>query len=203
MRRAEALVVLGLSGNPSSTDISNAYRLRSRMMHPDRFAGRPESEIRIATADFQRITLAKEVLERDAPQEAADGESIEVVLTMTAEAAVRGGMFTIDRRGLSPQKIRVPPGVTEGALLRVPGRGRPGARGGRNGDLVVRVTFIGADPEAERRRRGTSLAQFTNSLGSPYARRALGFDLSERQVSTILSDERILQSTYEQWVVRG
>jgi hypothetical protein len=36
-------------------------------------------------------------------------------------------------------KVRIPPGVGNGARIRVPGKGRPAPRGGEPGDLYVRV----------------------------------------------------------------
>lgn len=40
--------------------------------------------------------------------------------------------------------VRVPPGVNDGARLRIPGKGTPGARGGPAGDLYVTV-HVGSD----------------------------------------------------------
>src|SRR5438093_793090 len=36
-------------------------------------------------------------------------------------------------------KVRIPPGVTDGQKLRVPGKGGKGARGGRDGDLYLDI----------------------------------------------------------------
>ena len=48
-------------------------------------------------------------------------------------------------------QVRVPPGVDDGAVLRVPGHGLPGRSGGRTGDLFVQVSF---EPSAQVRRDG-------------------------------------------------
>ena len=51
-------------------------------------------------------------------------------------------------------EITVPPGVDDGSVLRVPGHGTAGARGGRPGDLFVQVVF---EPSAQFRREGTEV----------------------------------------------
>ena len=51
-------------------------------------------------------------------------------------------------------EVTVPPGVDDGSVLRVPGHGTAGARGGRAGDLFVQVVF---EPIAGFRRDGTEL----------------------------------------------
>lgn len=48
-------------------------------------------------------------------------------------------------------EVSVPPGVEDGAVLRVPGHGTDGAAGGRSGDLFVQVVF---DPVDHIRRDG-------------------------------------------------
>ena len=51
-------------------------------------------------------------------------------------------------------ELTVPPGVEDGSVLRVPGHGVPGSRGGRAGDLFVQVLF---DPLPGFRREGTEV----------------------------------------------
>jgi len=51
-------------------------------------------------------------------------------------------------------ELTVPPGVDDGSVLRVPGHGSAGVRGGRAGDLFVQVVF---EPSTEFRREGTEL----------------------------------------------
>jgi len=51
-------------------------------------------------------------------------------------------------------EIAVPPGVDDGSVLRVPGHGTSGPRGGRPGDLFVQVVF---EPSNEFRREGTEV----------------------------------------------
>ncbi len=48
-------------------------------------------------------------------------------------------------------ELDVPPGIEDGAVLRVPDRGRAGRAGGRSGDLYVHVLF---DPPSSIRRAG-------------------------------------------------
>lgn len=50
--------------------------------------------------------------------------------------------------------VRVPPGVDDGAQLRVSGRGEAGARGGRSGDLYVQIRVL---PHETFRRAGDDL----------------------------------------------
>jgi molecular chaperone DnaJ len=50
--------------------------------------------------------------------------------------------------------VRIPPGVDDGAQLRVSGRGEAGARGGRSGDLYVQIRVL---PHETFRRAGDDL----------------------------------------------
>jgi molecular chaperone DnaJ len=45
------------------------------------------------------------------------------------------------RRSVERIEVTVPPGMEDGAVLRVPGHGGPGIDGGRDGDLFVQVLF--------------------------------------------------------------
>ena len=102
-------------------------------------------------------------------QEAERGEDLEGDIMVTLEEAIRGSVRTISVNrtvpcdqcggtGIRGQKlcptcggsgqvarteqfqVRIPPGVSEGARLRVPGRGQASG-GGKAGDLFLRVKF--------------------------------------------------------------
>jgi molecular chaperone DnaJ len=68
--------------------------------------------------------------------------------------------------------VRIPPGVQDGATIRVAGRGEPGAPGARPGDLFVRVR-VGSHPVFGR--QGSNL---TLELPVTYAEAALGANVS-------------------------
>jgi curved DNA-binding protein len=79
---------------------------------------------------------------------ARPGGDIEGDLLVTLEEAMRGSIRTVSLRRVNPRtgqaetqtfKVRIPPGVQEGRLIRVPGKGGEGANGGLPGDLYLRV----------------------------------------------------------------
>jgi molecular chaperone DnaJ len=51
-------------------------------------------------------------------------------------------------------EVTIPPGIEDGSVLRVPGHGSAGVRGGRAGDLFVQVVF---EPTAGFQREGTEI----------------------------------------------
>ena len=63
------------------------------------------------------------------------GQDAETNVDLDFEDAVYGTTLTL----ASGTKVRVPPGVRDGARIRVRGQGQPGPRGGESGDLFVRV----------------------------------------------------------------
>ncbi|MDB6017307.1 MAG: Chaperone protein DnaJ [Pedosphaera sp.] len=96
------------------------------------------------------------------------GRDVEGDIMVTLEEAVRGSVRSISLRRAVPcencggtgrkngrvcpvcggtgevmktetYQVKIPPGVTEGQRLRVPGRGETGAHGGASGDLYLRV----------------------------------------------------------------
>lgn len=66
----------------------------------------------------------------------ARGADAETSATLTFDEVVEGTMVTL----ADGTKVRIPPGVTGGSRIKVPGKGQPGRGGGAPGDLYVRVT---------------------------------------------------------------
>jgi curved DNA-binding protein len=79
------------------------------------------------------------------------GRDIEAQVQITFEQAFHGAELSLEladieldaegraRRVPRTMKVRIPPGVTEGQVLRVPGKGGKGVRGGPDGDLYLDI----------------------------------------------------------------
>ncbi|MFP4072332.1 MAG: DnaJ C-terminal domain-containing protein [Desulfovibrionales bacterium] len=79
------------------------------------------------------------------------GQDVEAELSLTLEEAYRGGKKTItlqepsrDFRGFASQstkslEVNIPPGIRDGAKIRLAGQGGAGSGGGPAGDLFLRV----------------------------------------------------------------
>ena len=63
------------------------------------------------------------------------GSDVEAETVLSFEQAVEGTTVEL----ASGTKVRIPPAVTDGARIRVPGKGSPGPQGGEPGDLYVKV----------------------------------------------------------------
>ena len=84
---------------------------------------------------------------------ATDGPSLEATLTVTLEEVARGAQKSValDVTGLDEYgtqnterknyQVKIPPGVTNGKVIRLTGQGGKGSRGGRDGDLLLRLQF--------------------------------------------------------------
>jgi curved DNA-binding protein len=84
----------------------------------------------------------------------APGEDFEVTAQIPLEQAYHGTMLELNlqipepdeqgrmRRVPRTLKARIPPGVTQGERLRLPGQGGKGLRKGRDGDLYVNVELL-------------------------------------------------------------
>lgn len=91
-----------------------------------------------------------------------DGPDIEASMSLAFVEAVKGGEKRIgiarpqaDGRRIEEEiTIRIPPGVTDGGRLRIPGKGGPGMNGGEPGDLWVQVRVA---PHPVFRREGRDL----------------------------------------------
>jgi len=77
----------------------------------------------------------------------AKGQDYEATLEVTVEGAYKGSkrMVTTDEGQFS---VTVPPGVYNGQVLRVKGKGSTGRRGGESGDLYLHVKML-PDPVLE------------------------------------------------------
>ena len=80
----------------------------------------------------------------------ARGQDIEGDIMVTLGEALHGSIRTLSLRRMNRQtrqaveenfRVRVPVGVTEGQMIRVPGKGEEGWHGGPAGDLYLRVRF--------------------------------------------------------------
>jgi len=72
------------------------------------------------------------------------GADVEADILVTLEEALNGSMRTVSLRRAGSNKVekyqvKIPKGVHEGQRIRLAGQGEAGARGGKSGDLFLRV----------------------------------------------------------------
>lgn len=76
------------------------------------------------------------------------GSDIEGDILVTLEEAMHGSVRPVSLQMADPKtggmethsfQVRIPPGITDGKRIRVPGQGEPGSGGGEPGDLYLRV----------------------------------------------------------------
>jgi curved DNA-binding protein len=70
------------------------------------------------------------------------GEDYEVTVPLTLEELAGGGIEREFRIGDKSLRARIPRGATDGARLRLAGKGGPGANGGAAGDLYLNVSLL-------------------------------------------------------------
>ncbi|MCI9889177.1 DnaJ domain-containing protein [Micrococcales bacterium 31B] len=77
------------------------------------------------------------------------GDDITTTTQLTFRDAMLGTKASVRVGGGEPITIKIPAGVKEGQKIRVRGKGKPGSRGGADGDLLVQV-HIKAHPVYSR-----------------------------------------------------
>jgi DnaJ-class molecular chaperone len=85
----------------------------------------------------------------------ARGHDLHAEVEMDLRQAVEGGEVAFDVPGQGPVRVRIPPGADTGSVIRIPGKGAPGARGGPPGDLVIETVV---KPHPFIRRDGLDLS---------------------------------------------
>lgn len=78
------------------------------------------------------------------PETASRGSDVEADIMVTLEEALHGSTRTVSLRRNNSSKVetyqvKIPRGVHEGQRIRLAGQGEAGARGGKSGDLFLRV----------------------------------------------------------------
>jgi DnaJ-class molecular chaperone len=67
------------------------------------------------------------------------GADMQAAMQMDLRQAIAGTEVSLDVPSHGTVRVRIPPGADSGSVIRVPGKGAPGARGGPPGDLVIEI----------------------------------------------------------------
>lgn len=76
------------------------------------------------------------------------GGDLNATINLTLLEAYQGSQRLLDLNG-NTIKISIKPGVRDGQVLRIKGKGNPGRNGGDNGDLMIKVVIMN-DPAYQR-----------------------------------------------------
>jgi len=85
----------------------------------------------------------------------ARGQDLHASVQMDLRQAVEGAEVSLELPGQGVVRVRIPPGADTGSVIRLAGRGAPGARGGPPGDLVIETEVR---PHPHLRRDGLDLS---------------------------------------------
>jgi curved DNA-binding protein len=86
--------------------------------------------------------------QRYSQQQAVDGKDHETKISITLAEAYTGTKRRLKINGSSID-LNIRPGIDDGQVLKIPGKGHKGTGGGRDGNLLVRVS-VAEDKEYER-----------------------------------------------------
>jgi len=82
------------------------------------------------------------------------GRDLHATVEMDLREAVAGAEVALEIPEQGTVRVRIPPGADTGSVVRIPGKGAPGARGGPAGDLVIETMVR---PHPWLRREGLDL----------------------------------------------
>lgn len=80
-----------------------------------------------------------------------DGEDRNSKINLTFRQSIKGATVSLSADG-KKFKTHVPAGVRDGQKIRIPGKGKPGRNGGKNGDLYLQIN-VAEDPKFSLRKR--------------------------------------------------
>src|SRR5437763_1343626 len=160
--------VLGVARDASEADIKKAYRKLARQYHPDRNPGDKQAE-----ANFKDVQNAYEVLSDKAtranydrfgfagpdggdlivklkvephPYFRREGNNVVLEVPLSVPEAVLGTTVEVPTLDGSRLMVKVPPGASSGARLRLRGKGIGG------GDELIEIKIVAAKPADGRSR---------------------------------------------------
>ena len=84
----------------------------------------------------------------------APGRDLRATVQMELRQAVEGAEVSLEVPGQGTVRVRIPPGADTGSVIRIAGKGSPGARGGPPGDLLIEMAV---QPHPVLRRDGLDL----------------------------------------------
>ncbi|MHB1454069.1 MAG: DnaJ C-terminal domain-containing protein [Saccharofermentanales bacterium] len=85
---------------------------------------------------------------RSAKSYAQDGSDIEAEIFISLKEAFHGEEKKVTITGGRTNRtisFKIPPGIQAGEKIRLSGQGEPGVNGGKNGDILLRVSFLDDD----------------------------------------------------------
>ncbi len=82
------------------------------------------------------------------------GPDLHATVQMELRQAIEGAEVSLELPGRGTVRVRIPPGADDGSIIRIDGKGAPGARGGPPGDLVIETRVR---PHPRLRRDGLDL----------------------------------------------
>jgi len=170
MNDLDYYTILGVAHSAGIDDIKHAYRRLARQYHPDLHPGDASAEAKMkmlnaaidVLADQEKRVAYDHAIYEYAAQAVVntsvnvvqhgyaafgrrDGHDVDYPITITSVEARMGTRRDAQFHQADGQPytitIIIPPGVTAGTRLRLPGMGGPGINGGRRGDLCAVIAI--------------------------------------------------------------